>query len=414
MSGGGTVRSELPTLQSPLARPAPSVPFADCWITAEARAEALRVMASGWVTTGREVAAFETEFAGYVGAADAVAVSSCTAGLELALRSLELAPGAPVLVSTVTFCGAVQAIIHAGLRPVLVDVSPETGMPTAETTHRAASACGGAAAMMVVHWAGDPADVPALAAAAHLSLDLVIEDAAHAIGTARDGRPVGSGSAATCFSFYATKNLPIGEGGMITTDDSARAAFLRRARLHGMSADAWRRYLPGGSWHYDVEEAGLKANMSDVQATIGRAQLKRVAGWQLCRHQVADRYDERLSAVPGIRLPHRPAPEAGRHAWHLYPIRLEPEYPLSRDQLIESLGARGIGTSVHFIPVHQLSYFRSVTEWDPRGLPGADLLFSQVLSLPMYPRLDDTQVDAVCDALMELSGAELSLGSHTR
>src|SRR4029453_7050546 len=140
------------------------------------------------------------------------------------------------------------------------------------------------------------------------------------------GIPVGSGSAAACFSFYATKNLPIGEGGMITTDDPDRARWLRRARLHGISAEAWRRYLPGGSWRYEGREAGLKANMSDVQAAIGRAQLKQMGEWQHRRHELAGRYDERLSAIPGIRLPHRPSAEGGRHAWHLYAIRVEPGF----------------------------------------------------------------------------------------
>ncbi|MGZ4501200.1 MAG: DegT/DnrJ/EryC1/StrS family aminotransferase [Nocardioidaceae bacterium] len=380
------------------ARPALRVPFADCEIDPAATRAAARVLASGWVTTGREVLAFEEEFAAKVGAAHAVAVSSCTAAIELSLRSLRLEPGAPVLVSTMTFCGAVQAIIHAGLQPVLVDVDPATGMPTEETTARAARSTH-PAAMVALHWAGDPADVPALAAAAGLPLDRVVEDAAHALGTVANGNPVGRGSA-VCFSFYATKNLPLGEGGMVTTYDEDRAAWLRRARLHGMSADAWRRYLPGGQWRYDVEDAGLKANLTDLQAAIGRAQLRRLDAWQARRAQIAARYDERLAGLPGIGVPHRPADGDGTHAWHLYPIRIDTP-ALTRDEAMTLLRDRGVGTSVHFIPVHQLSYFGRNSTTPAGGLPGADVLFEQLLSLPMYPRLTDQQVDVVCDVLTE-------------
>ncbi|HEU4567739.1 MAG TPA: DegT/DnrJ/EryC1/StrS aminotransferase family protein [Marmoricola sp.] len=377
-----------------------TVPFADCWISPQARRAAQEVLTSGWVTTGPRVQAFETEFARTVGARHAVAVSSCTAGLELSLRALQLPPGAPVLVSTFTFCGAVQAILHAGLRPVLVDVDPATGMPTEATTSAAARACGGAAAMMVVHWAGDPADVPALAAAACVPGSRVVVDAAHALGATWHGRPIGSGAAVN-FSFYATKNLPIGEGGMVTTDDPDTAAWLRRARLHGMSADAWRRYLPGGSWRYDVPEAGLKANLTDLQAAIGLGQLGWLPRWQRRREELAATYDELLEPLEGVGLPHRPAPSTGQHAWHLYPIRVLPSSGTTRDAVAAHLAARGIGTSVHFTPVHLLSYFRSAVVVPPGGLPGADTLFAQELSLPLYPRLGTPSVTRVAAAVAD-------------
>ena len=330
-------------------------------------------------------------------------MSSCTAALELSLRYLRLPEGAPVLVSDLTFCGAVQAIVHAGLRPVLVDVSPVTGMPTPETTHAAHIRCGGAAAMVVVHWAGDPADVAALAAAADLPLDRVVEDAAHAVGTAHGDRRVGDG-AAVCFSFYATKNLPIGEGGMITTDDPERAGWLRRARLHGMSADAWRRYLPGGGWRYDVLEAGMKANMTDVQAAIGRGQLAQLPRWQELRAHHAAQYDRWLTDLPGLALPHRPEPGQGTHAWHLYPVRVV-DPVRSRDEVMAALDAAGIGTSLHFIPIHHLEYFGRVADVPPEGLPGAETIFGQLISLPLYPRLRDAQTHRVADALADALGA---------
>src|SRR6478735_9080727 len=384
--------------------PTQQVPFADCFISPAAREAADRVMASGWVTTGAEVASFEREFAESVGAPYAVAVTSCTVGLELALRSLHLPPGSCVLSSTNTFCGAVHAIVHAGLKPVLVDVDPRLGMPTPETTADAVawlrSRGERPAAMVVVHWAGDPADVPALAQAAGLPPSRVVEDAAHAVGTSTaGGAAVGSDSAAACFSFYATKNLPVGEGGMITTNDPDLARAWSRNRLHGMSKDAWRRYQPGGSWRYDVLEPGLKANMSDVQAAIGRAQLANLRPWQRRRAEIAARYDVGLDSLPGIALPHRPVVGRGGHAWHLYAIRVLAGSQLTRDHLAVVLADRGVGTSVHFIPVHQFVAGQKGFYGDPRALPGADLFTAQVLSLPMHPQLTDAQVDHVIDVV---------------
>jgi dTDP-4-amino-4,6-dideoxygalactose transaminase len=251
--------------------------------------------------------------------------------------------------------------------------------------------------MVLVHWAGDPVDTMALAAAAGLPPERVVEDAAHALGTELRGVPVGAGSA-VCFSFYATKNLPIGEGGMVTTDDPERAAWMRRARLHGMSADAWRRYLPGGGWRYDVEEAGLKANLTDLQAAIGRAQLQAFPGWQERRHELAARYDAGLAGIDGLGLPHRPRDGQGVHAWHLYPVRVGDGL---RDQVQAALALREISTSVHFIPVHHLRWFRESCVIPRGGLTGADRLFDQLLSLPMYPRLGDDQVDATCEAVAD-------------
>ena len=379
---------------------AKDVPFAVTRISPEARGAAARVFASGWVTTGPETERFENEFAGYVGAEHAVGVSSCAAALELALRALRLPPGGTVLIPAVTFCGAAQAVLHAGLRPVLVDVDPRTAIPTAATVAHAARACGCPRAMMVLHYAGAPAPVAELARAARLPLTHVIEDAAHALGTSVGDRRVGSLSRATCFSFYATKNLPIGEGGMVTTDDAELAGLVRRGRLHGMSADAWARDLPGGSWRYTVDEAGLKANMTDVQAAVGRAQLRYLDEWQRRRHALAARYDAALGQLPGL-APLEPA-TAGRHARHLYVVRVLPEHGTDRDELISRLAERGIGTSVHFIPLHHMPYFRRTALIPPSGLPGADALFPQLLSLPLYPDLTEQAVDRVCEELTRL------------
>lgn len=376
-----------------------SVPFCVVDITPEARAAAVRAMAGGWVTTGPEVAAFESEFAALVGARHAVAVSSCTAGLQLALRALELPPGARVLTPSLTFAGAVHAILQAGLQPVLVDVDPERLMPAPE--HVAAASARGPrpSAMVVLHFAGAPAGIVALADAARLPMEAVVEDAAHALWTRVGERNVGTLSGATCFSFYATKNLPLGEGGMLTTDNDRTAAYVRSARLHGMSKDAWRRYLPGGTWRYDIEIAGIKANMTDVTAAMGRAQLASLATWQCRREEIAARYRRALAHLPGIRVPDEPT--EGRHAWHLFVVQVERTPGVSRDTVAARLDEAGIGFSVHFIPVHHLRYFRELLGDHAGLLPGTDEAADRVLSLPMHPRLTDADVDRVCEAVAD-------------
>jgi dTDP-4-amino-4,6-dideoxygalactose transaminase len=374
------------------------IPFARTIITAEAQHAVARVLESGWVTTGPEVGEFEQEFATFVGAKHAAAVSSCTTAIELSLRALGLPPGARVLTSTMTFCGAVNAILHAGYRPVLSDVNPNTLMPDPETTEVAARRVGGVDAALVLHFAGQPAPVREIAEAARLPLDRVVEDAAHALGTRVGDRPVGAISAATCFSFYATKNLPIGEGGMVTTDDPELADSVKRYRLHGMSRDAWKRYLPGSGWRYTVDAAGLKANMTDVQAAIGRAHLGRFESWQERRDEIAARYDQALGEVEGIGLPARPS--EGRHAWHLYVIRVLPSFGVPRDRFIAELAESGIDCSVHFIPLHQQPYLRDVD--DEGRFRVADEVFEQIVSLPFYQSLTDEEVDRVCDSIASM------------
>jgi perosamine synthetase len=379
------------------------VPFANAEIVPEACAAAARVLRSGWITLGPETTAFEQDLAAYLGARHVVAVSSCTAAIELVLRALRLPPGSPVLTPSLTFCGAVAPLLHLRLRPVLVDVDPETLLPTPDSVASAAHRAGHPAAMIVQHMGGYPADVKELADAARLPESRVIEDAAHGLGAQVRGAPLGNTSHAACFSFYATKNLPIGEGGAIATGDDELAARLRTARLHGMSHDAWRRYLPGGSWRYDVPEPGMKANMTDVQAAVGRAQLTHLPAWQARREHIAERYDTALAGLAGLGLP--PRPPHGRHARHLYQVRVGPGFGLSRDGLIGALADRGIGTSVHFIPVHQLSGFRpALGQEECRSVPVTDQVAQELISLPMYPALTDDDVSRVAAAIAEHAG----------
>jgi dTDP-4-amino-4,6-dideoxygalactose transaminase len=262
---------------------------------------------------------------------------------------------------------------------------------------------------------GHPADVEQLAAAAGLPLSHVVEDAAHGLGAELRGTPVGGSSYAACFSFYATKNLPIGEGGAIATDDDELADYARTIRLHGMSRDAWRRYQPGGSWRYDVAEPGFKANITDVQAAIGRGQLAYLPAWQQRREWLAGRYDKALGGVPGLVLPSRPS--AGRHAWHLYEVRITADFGHSRDRVIDALTSEGIGTSVHFIPVHQLSGYRDrLGPEECQSVPVTDQVANELLSLPMYPALSEVNVEYVAAALLALTGrpSPIQLGRESK
>jgi perosamine synthetase len=374
-----------------------AVAFANCDIVPEARAAALAVLDSGWVTTGPLTEVFESDLARWTGAEHAIAVGSCTAAIELSLRALTLPPGTPVLTPTLTFCGAVHAIVHAGLQPVLVDVDEAT-LTMRPDDVAAAAARSGARALVLQHMAGYPSPVAELTDAAGLGPGSVIEDAAHGLGSSVGERAVGTLSRATCFSFYATKNLPIGEGGAVTTADPELAELLLATRQHGMTRDAWRRYGPGNGWRYSVDEDGLKANFTDLQAAIGSAQLRYLDAWQQRRGELAARYDDALIDVPGIRLP--PRPTTGRHAWHLYVVRIGPDYALGRDELSAALSARGVGTSVHFIPVHQMPYFRRLLG-EPQ-LPVADRVFPELLSLPLHPALTDADVDHVCALIADL------------
>jgi len=369
-----------------------NVPFTVPPMTDEARAAAQRVLSSGWVTTGPECAAFEQELAAYLGQPYVVSMASCTDALELSLRALRLPPGSAVLTPSLTFCGAVAAIVHAGYRPVLVDIDEDTLTPDEKTVAQAVGRIGRPAAMIVCDLGGYPVDAAVLAAAAGLPLGRVVVDAAHGPGGQVGRADAATAPFATCLSFYATKNLPIGEGGAVATHDEELAARLRSARLHGMNKDAWRRYLPGGSWRYDVPEIGFKANLTDLQAAIGRAQLAALPAWQHRRAEIFVRYDAALAAT--VTLPRR---HPG-HARHLYQIRVP-----RRDEIAARLADAGIATSVHFIPVHQLSGYAQLLGADECGsLPVTDRVADELLSLPLYPGLSDEAVDYVAGHLDEL------------
>jgi perosamine synthetase len=298
-----------------------TIPFTVPPFTADAKSAALRVLDSGWVTTGPECAAFEADLSAYLGQPHVVSVASCTHALELSLRAMSLAPGSRVLTPSLTFCGAVGAIVHAGHHPVLTDIDPQTLTPGPQTVAAAVSRVGGVAAMVTCDLGGYPVDHVALADAAGLPYSRIVVDAAHGPGGEVGRAQATTAPFATCLSFYATKNLPIGEGGAIATFDEDLADRLRSARLHGMSRDAWRRYLPGGSWRYDVPNIGHKANLTDLQAAIGRAQLAALPAWQERRAELVARYDAALGDLIDaglVRVPDRPSSSTGRTPYRTF------------------------------------------------------------------------------------------------
>lgn len=362
----------------------------------QAVAETLR---SGWLTVGPKTQEFERAFAEEVGAKHAIGLNSCTAALHLALDTLDLRPDDEVITCSLTFAATGATIIHAGGRPVLADCTADTLNIDPVDVERKITAR--TRAIVPVHFAGQPAAMDELHALACSKGLLVVEDAAHAIPATYRGRKVGSISAMTAFSFYATKNLTTGEGGMLTLDDEELANRIRIRRLHGMSRDAWKRYSASGSWRYDVSTPGYKYNMTDAAAAMGLVQLRRLGAMDARRHALAARYTQRLADVPELILQHV-QPDV-RSAWHLFTVRLRPErLRVGRDEMIELLKANGVHVAVHFIPLHLHSFYRDRFGYTPESLPQATAVGNNIISLPLYTRMSDDDVDFACDTLLRL------------
>ncbi len=380
------------------------LPFALPSIGDEEIAEVTDSLRSGWITTGPKVKRFEAEFSQYIGCDYAIAVNSCTAALHIALTALGIGPGDEVIVPTLTFCSTANVVVHLGARPVLVDVGEDFNVQ-ADAIERAMTPR--TKAIVPVHYSGQACDLTAVYDVARRHNLPVIEDAAHAVGTEYGGYKIGASHHAqalglenhvVCFSFYATKNLAIGEGGMIVTAGNQLAERMRRLSLHGMSRDAWKRYTGSGSWHYEVLDAGYKDNMTDIQAAIGIHQLKKLDGFIETRARYAALYNEAFADVPEIQTP---LVHSGRkHAWHLYVIRLALDrLTIDRAQFIEELRSRNIGTSVHFIPVHLHPYYRDRFSYRPGDLPQAEFLYDRIVSLPLYPGMTVEDVHEVVHAV---------------
>jgi dTDP-4-amino-4,6-dideoxygalactose transaminase len=357
---------------------------------------------SGWVTSGPKTRQFETEFASVVGAKHAIAVNSCTAAMHLALDAIGLKRGEEVITTPYTFAATAEVIRYFDAKPVLVDVDRETLNINPALIERAMSPR--TRAIIPVHIAGLPVDLDAVQAVAHPRGIPVIEDAAHAFPVAYKGRMIGSISDITCFSFYATKTITTGEGGMICTANDEWAERCRIMSLHGISKDAWKRYTAEGSWYYEIIAAGYKYNMTDVAAAMGLAQLRKARVMFDRRKDIARRYHEAFAPCGELQVPHE-GPD-GHHAWHLYMLRLNLDrLTINRAQFMEELKKRNIGASVHFIPLHVHPYYRDTFGFRPDDLPVAHSEFLREISLPIFSKMSDADVQSVIDAVLDIARA---------
>lgn len=376
-----------------------AIPFHRPSITSAERDAVIAVLDSGWLTTGERTLDFEAAVQVATGSNHAVAVNSATAALHLALEALHIGPTDEVIVPTYTFAACGEVVRYLGARPRLADVDARTLNLTVETVE--AQLRQSTKAIIVVHFGGLMADVEGITALASSRGIAVIEDAAHALPSSRNGRAAGSIGAAGALSFYATKTVTTGEGGMLVTDDDAIADRARVMRLHGISRDAWKRYTSAGSWYYEIEDAGFKYNMTDLAAAIGLVQLERAESMRVARERIADRYASAIGSAAfadAIELP--AGPEPGEvHAWHLFPIRLRDGGADRRAAIIDRLRDAGVGTSVHFIPLHLHPYYRRTYGYAAADLPVATREYEREISLPIYPDLTDAEVERVVEAL---------------
>ena len=380
------------------------IPFHRPSIGEEEIAEVTDTLKSGWLTTGPRAARFEREFGEHVGAPYSIAVNSATAALHLALAALKIGPGDEVITTPLTFCATVQAILHVGATPVLADIGSDGNIDPEDIqkciTHRTR-------AIIPVHLAGLPCEMKAIWGLARERGLHVIEDAAHAAGAYYEGRPIGSGpsevaaaSDAVAFSFYATKNLTTGEGGMVTTHRPGLAETMRMLSLHGTSHHAWDRYSEHGDWHYDVLAHGFKYNLSDIQAAIGIPQLQKLESFIERRTSYAGIYNHALGGIEEVALP--PDSLRCRHAWHLYILRLNLQrLNIDRSQFIRELRGKGIGTSVHFIPIPLLHFFAQIPLAHAK-CPRALSLYPRIVSLPLYPAMTEEEVHYVAQCVGEI------------
>jgi dTDP-4-amino-4,6-dideoxygalactose transaminase len=379
------------------------LPFALPDVGEEELAQIKEALDSGWITTGPKSRQFEAEFAAAVAAPYAVAVNSCTAAMHLALEAVGLQAGDEVITTPYTFAATAEVIRYFQARPVFVDIDPDSfnmrpdlleGVITPRTR-----------AILPIHIAGLPAELDEIYAVAARQRLAVIEDAAHAFPCRYKGRAIGSAGeaqpSAVCFSFYATKTITTGEGGMITTANEALAERCRIMALHGISKDAWKRYTAAGSWYYEILAPGYKYNLTDIAAGMGLAQLAKAERMRLRRTAIAAQYHQAFAGVPALQIPFD-RPDC-QHAWHLYMLRLNTErLQISRNEFIEALRARNIGASVHFIPLHLHPYYREIYGYQPDDFPTAHREYQRTISLPIYSKMSDSDIQDVIAAVLDI------------
>ena len=383
----------------------PFLPYALPEIGEEEIAEVVDTLRSGWVTTGPKARRFEQEFVKFLGddSLEAIAVNSATAGLHLALEALGIGPGDEVITTTHTFTATAEVVRYLGADVKLVDIDPATLNIDVKAIEAAITSR--TKAIMPVHYGGNAVDMDPIYALARKHGLKVVEDAAHALPTTYKGQLIGTlQSDAVVFSFYANKTMTTGEGGMLVLRDKDMAARAKVMRLHGINRDAFDRFTAKvPSWYYEIVAPGFKYNLTDIGAAMGLHQLKRLPGFQVRREQIARRYEEALADLPLILAP-RPVHAGDQHAWHIYAVRLADEATVTRDAFIESLFADGIGVSVHYIPLHQHPYWRDRYELKPEQFPHSQKAYERMVSLPLYTRMTDADVERVITAVRKALG----------
>lgn len=382
------------------------LPFAPPTLGEDEINEVVDTLRSGWITTGPKVKVFEKKFAEAVDAprGESVALSSCSAGLHLAMIAHGIGPGDEVIVPSLTFAATANVVEHQGARPVLVDVDPVTLCIDPDAVEAAIT--DRTRLIVPVHYAGHPADLDRLFELTEGHDIGIVEDAAHAVATEYKGIKVGSRPNLAAFSFYATKNITTAEGGALT----GAAGLLAKARemaAHGMNADGWRRFDKGGSWRYDITVPGFKYNMTDIQAALGLHQLDRLPSFQATRRRVVERYQAAFGRNEGFELPVE-APYA-TSSWHLYVLRLRPRVlGIGRDAFIQALTAANIGTSVHYVPLHAMSYYANKYGFEPSSFPVAWDAYERMVSLPLHAGMTDQDTADVIEAVMSVVGAKVA------
>jgi dTDP-4-amino-4,6-dideoxygalactose transaminase len=383
----------------------PFIPFNVPTIGPEEIDEVIKTLQSGWLTTGPKTAQFEREFQDYVQAPHALAVNSATSAMHLALAALDIGPGDEVITTPLTFCATVNTILQVGATPVLADVGMDGNIDPLSVAEKVTDRT---RAIMPVHLGGLPCDMESIWRLARKQGLYVIEDAAHAVGTCYKGHPIGAGhpetgyrSDAVCFSFYATKNLTTGEGGMVVTHDEKLFNKMKILCLHGISKDAWDRYAEQGNWYYEVVARGFKYNLSDILSAIGIHQLRKLEDFIEVRTRYARLYNEAFGNLPELEIP--PDNPVHRHSWHLYALRLNLDMvDIDRDEFIRGLRHRRIGASVHFIPILLHPVYGPLARLSRNHCPRALDLYQRLISLPLYPLMREEQLVSVINAVKEI------------
>ena len=359
----------------------------------------VETLKSGWLTTGPKVKSFEEEFARYVGCKHAIAVNSGTAALHIALDAIGISEGDEVIVPAMTFAATAEVVLYFKAKPVLVDCEPDTF--NLDPNQVEAAITSKTKAIIPVHFGGQPCEMDQILDIAKRHNLRVIEDAAHALPASEHGRTIGTIGDITCFSFYATKTITTGEGGMATTENSEWAERMRMMSLHGISHDAWKRYTKEGSWYYEILYPGFKYNLTDIAAAIGIQQLKKCNDFWETRQRIAMNYAKAFADLQEIQLP--ACRNGVQHAWHLFVIQLNLErLKINRNQFIEALREKEIGTSVHFIPLHFHPYYRDTFGYKPEDFPNASTVFDRIISLPIYPKMTEGNVRDVIVAVRQI------------